>query len=216
MSRRKPFAPTLAQQLSAAYTAYRQSIGNYHSAKKGADSARAAGVIDDTYKELVRLAAKAGLPTMPPPPEARWQGDWTDWGPWLTSVERWWVEAEARRAVADAAPPSLLADGNRLEITPGGIKYGEAAVDLSGKPLACIRELLDAQDHRLDWRKLQDRVWGQDTYTERGTIKNTIADARDALRKLARCAGKRIGKDFNPLPCVDRGKDLAWKLNFPE
>jgi hypothetical protein len=103
-----------------------------------------------------------------------------------------------------------------LIIAPGVIKYGDASVDLSGKPLACISAFLDAHDNRLDWRKLRERVWGEDAYTDKSTIKNTITDARDALRNLARLAGKRIDKDFDTLPCVERGKDQAWKLNFPE
>jgi hypothetical protein len=122
-------------------------------------------------------------------------------------------------AVQAAAIDKTESDDNpplALEVIPGGIRYGRTTVDLSGKPLACIRELLDAHGHRLDWTKLRDRVWGQDSYTEAATIKNAIADARDALRKLARQAGKRINGDFDPLPCVGRGKDLAWKLDFPE
>src|SRR5262249_25671954 len=75
--------------------------------------------------------------------------------------------------------------GDGLDTTRGGIKYGKTTVDLSGKPLACIRALLDAYDHRLDWQTLRDRVWGQDVYTAQGTIKNAMSDARDALRKLA-------------------------------
>jgi hypothetical protein len=118
------------------------------------------------------------------------------------------------------APPAALTETAplvpALEVIPGGIRYDQVTVDLSGKALACIRELLDAHGHRLDWTKLQDRVWGQDSYTGQATIKNTIADARDALRKLARQAGKRINEDFDPLPCVGRGKELAWKLDFPE
>lgn len=101
-----------------------------------------------------------------------------------------------------------------LEIIPGGIKYGAATVELGGKTLACIREFCDAFQQRLDWETLRNRVW--DAYTDKGTIKNAVKDARDALRKLARQAGMQVDKDYDPLPCVNHGKDLAWKLSFPE
>jgi hypothetical protein len=111
--------------------------------------------------------------------------------------------------VAPVAPP------NGLEVLPGGIRYGEVTVELSGKPLACISEIVDAHGQRLDAERLRERVWGRESYTEISTVKNAVADARDALRKLARLAGIPIDKHFDPLPCVDRGKNLAWKLAFP-
>jgi hypothetical protein len=103
-----------------------------------------------------------------------------------------------------------------IEVCPGGIRYGQATVDLRGKPLACIKALLDAYDNRLDCRTLKERVWGEGSYTDKNTIKNIISAARDALRQLARQAGKHINKHFDPIPCVDHGKDLAWKLDFPQ
>lgn len=105
--------------------------------------------------------------------------------------------------------------GSQLEVLPGGIKYGNEIVELSGKPLACIRELVDASQNRLNWNTLRNRVWGEDAYTEKNTVKNAIKDARDALRKLARESGMRVDRGYDPLPCVDQGKDLAWKLSFP-
>jgi hypothetical protein len=89
-------APALRQQLSDAFAAYRRSVGDYHQASRGADSARAAGVIKDSYAALVRLAVRAGLPTMPPRPVVPgYQGDWLGWGEWLQAIDHWWVEAEA-------------------------------------------------------------------------------------------------------------------------
>lgn len=118
-------------------------------------------------------------------------------------------------------PPEMGYPGDQaeLQILPGGIACKDAAgkdvdVQLTGKPLACIREINDAHHHQLDWQVLRQRVWGQEYPTDRATIRNAIKDARDALRKLARKAGKHVDKKYDPLPCVNRGKDLAWKLNF--
>jgi hypothetical protein len=99
-------------QIRAAFAAYRRSVGDYHQAERGADSARAVGIIEESYKALIRLAVKADLPR-PPAPQARnrWHGDWSDWGPWLQSVDDWWVEAEARLSIqeertSDTTPPA--------------------------------------------------------------------------------------------------------------
>ena len=96
-------APVTLSQLGYAFMAYRRSVGDYHGASLGADSARAAGVIEVTYEALVQLAAKAGLPNMPPKPQARnsWHGDWSDWGLWLDSLKDWWAEAEARLSAGE-------------------------------------------------------------------------------------------------------------------
>jgi hypothetical protein len=102
-----------------------------------------------------------------------------------------------------------------LDFLPGGIRCGGQTVDLSGKPLACVRALYDAHHRRLHWRTLRDRVWGTDAYTEKNAIKNAIKDARDALRRLARKMGRHLEADYDPLPHVDQGENLAWELNFP-
>lgn len=108
---------------------------------------------------------------------------------------------------------------HHLQILPGGISCKDAAgkeitVRIGGKTLDIIRALTDAYQHQLDWTKLVQRVWGPDAFTDKATIKNAVADARDVLRKLARQAGKHIDENYDPLPCVNRGKDLAWKLDF--
>jgi hypothetical protein len=108
-SRSESARVTLAQ-FGDLFTAYRRSLGDYHQASRGADSARAAGVIDDSYKALVRFAVRAGLPTMPPdPPVNCWHGDWSGWGPWLRRVEHWGVEVEARLSIQKERADSLLA-----------------------------------------------------------------------------------------------------------
>jgi hypothetical protein len=107
-------APVTLSQLGYAFMAYRRSVGDYHGASLGADSARAAGVIEVTYEALVQLAAKAGLPNMPPKPQARnsWHGDWSDWGLWLDSLKDWWAEAEARLSAGEERAGGLGARKN--------------------------------------------------------------------------------------------------------
>jgi hypothetical protein len=77
-------------------------------------------------------------------------------------------EIEMRQA--EGRPPDdgrkVLTDGDRhLEILPGGIRCAGNTVELSGKPLACIRALYEAHHRQLDWQTLRDRVWGRDAYT---------------------------------------------------
>jgi hypothetical protein len=98
-------ASTLFQQLSDAFTVYRRSVGDYHAASRGAASAHAVGVIEDSYRALVRLAVEAGLPTMPPRYVTNGlQGDWDGWHSWLRAVDDWWIEVEARLAVKTDTP----------------------------------------------------------------------------------------------------------------
>jgi hypothetical protein len=124
-----------------------------------------------------------------------------------------WLKAKANRASQKFEDEK---EDTGLEVCPGGIKYGKVIVDVSGKPRACIEALLDAQEHRSDWWKLRERVWGENSYTDKKTVINTISDARDKLRELARKSGKYVDGNFDPLPCVDQGKNVAWKLNFPK
>jgi hypothetical protein len=78
-------APVTLSQLRYAFMAYRRSVGDYHSASLGADSAHAVGVIEETYASLVRLASKVPGLSMPPRPVARWHGDWSDGGRGFTA-----------------------------------------------------------------------------------------------------------------------------------
>ena len=99
------------RQFWEAFAVYKPSVGNYHSAKRGIDSARAAGVIEDSYRRLVRLAANLGLPTMPPKYKpVGMQGEWGGWSEWLNDVNVWQIEAEARLA----AEPRVGVDSEDL------------------------------------------------------------------------------------------------------
>lgn len=103
-----------------------------------------------------------------------------------------------------------------LRIVPGGLEFRGVIEDLGGKPLKCIAAFLNSPLRRVTATQLRTDhdIFGE--FTDNGTIKNTISDARDALRKLRRNAGiPDDGGQYDPLPCVDSGKDLAWELKFP-
>ena len=120
---RSESAPVILAQFRDLFTAYRRSVGDYHQAGRGADSARAAGVIDDAYKALVRFAVRAGLPTMPPdPPVNCWHGDWSGWGPWLHRVNHWGVEAEARLVSASRPVDTKKDNAEKKLLRPRNLK----------------------------------------------------------------------------------------------
>jgi hypothetical protein len=124
-------------------------------------------------------------------------------------------ECELKPLASATKSPGSSNGASELEILPGGIRCDGHTVELGGKPLACLRVLYDAHHRRLDWQTLGDRVWGEDSYTDKGTVKNAIKEARAALRTLARKRDGRLEADYDPIPCVNRGVDLAWKLDFP-
>jgi hypothetical protein len=95
--------PDVRSQLSDAFMAYRRSVMDYHQANLGLESARAAGVIEETYRRLSRLAFEVPGLSMPPKPQARnrWHGDDTGYAEWLQSVNDWWIEAETRLSILE-------------------------------------------------------------------------------------------------------------------
>jgi hypothetical protein len=111
-------ARAILSQLRAAFEAYKTSIGAYHQASRGLASALAVGVIEDSYRALVRLVAKArvslglALPMPPQPAAPGQQGDWEGWPEWHDGVNRWWDEIGALFSAQQGSdPPS---DSNEL------------------------------------------------------------------------------------------------------
>jgi DNA-binding winged helix-turn-helix (wHTH) protein len=112
-----------------------------------------------------------------------------------------------------APNPSALSDPASsikkppLEIIEGGFIYQGKDHKLSGKPLQVLREFLGAKYYRQSAADLQKAVW-KDAETGLETIKNAVSDVRKALRQAG------IGTN-DPIPCVDRGANLAWRLELP-
>jgi hypothetical protein len=104
----------ILDELRDKYMDYRGSIGKYHQAKEGPESARAVLFIKESYHALVRLARKAGVRDKPPRPVIRRHGNWKGWKEWLESVEDWWVDAEAQLTEEQEA----LVDGKDEDTPP--------------------------------------------------------------------------------------------------
>jgi hypothetical protein len=102
-----------------------------------------------------------------------------------------------------------------VEVIPGGFVYRGYLVDLAGKPLQVLREFVDARYHRVAASELKTSVWGNEApLVEDRTVKVTVHNVRTSLIvAMHRTKVKRPPKD--PIPCVDKLPNLAWRLNLP-
>ncbi len=112
--------------------------------------------------------------------------------------------------VSTVQPPPGLSKKPPVEIIEGGFVYRKKTFNLSGKPLQILQALISAKDFRISAQDLQQTIW-EDTETGLETVRNAVSDARKALRDAAKSQGVEL-KD--PIPCVDRGKNLAWSLDL--
>lgn len=83
---------------------------------------------------------------------------------------------------------------------------------ISGKPLQVLKDLAIAPEKRRTAAELQDSIWGDDSEAFVDTVKNAVSDLREILRVVAR---KNKIRTKDPIPCIDCGRNLAWKLTFP-
>ena len=101
-----------------------------------------------------------------------------------------------------------------LSFAPGGFRFqGSRLFDLEGKPLAVLKQLANSKDKRCTCADLQKTIW-QDQATGMETVRSAVMKARKALRAALKTLKIRWNQD--PILCVDRGPDLAWKLNLPD
>ena len=98
-----------------------------------------------------------------------------------------------------------------LTIEPGGFRLSGTSTifPLTGKPLEILRVAMSAKDTRFTAEMLNKLVWNGDNPSVE-TIKATVKQSRKAMRKAL-----EVGTEFDPLPCVDYAKNLAWKLTLP-
>jgi hypothetical protein len=96
-------------------------------------------------------------------------------------------------------------------VKPGGFVYRRKEHRLAGKPLAILKEFVATKDRVLTAATLQNTVWN-DSVIGLDNVRSHIATLRAALRKALKVEGRGAKKD--PLPCIDRGRDLAWKLDM--
>jgi hypothetical protein len=107
-----------------------------------------------------------------------------------------------------------------LTFENGAFRYkGGPRQKLTGKPLQVLKRLAAAPNHTLSIRELGKIVWGYGDIDgdHDDTIRSAVSAARRALRGTMRDAGE-IGPDdvFDPIPCVDKRPNLAWKLELPD
>jgi hypothetical protein len=116
----------------------------------------------------------------------------------------------------DAVQPSEVAEASSgdIEIIPGGFSYRGSKNDLTGRPLAMLRELRNAPDRRLTGDMLRSRMNINDEFVNspERVIRDTAKNLRKRLKKAIRDAGLHCD---DPLPSVGRGADLTYRLNMP-
>ena len=82
---------------------------------------------------------------------------------------------------------------------------------MNGKPLIVLKSVAESRSHTRTAAELYDLLYGdKEDRREVATVRTHVAKARKALREALRSAGVAFAAD--PLPRVDRGPALAWKL----
>jgi DNA-binding winged helix-turn-helix (wHTH) protein len=103
-------------------------------------------------------------------------------------------------------PQAAVMAEEQLRLVPGGFSYrGGPVINLPGKPLAVLQELLKSPYRRVDCDHLLATVWGVDSMGTKQNVIDVMMQLRAALRKAT--------KRREPLPCVSRGGfNPAWEL----
>jgi hypothetical protein len=118
---------------------------------------------------------------------------------------------EAIRVLAGEAnaPP-----GAPATLVPGGFKYRGLRHDLTGRPLALLRALLESREGAVtaaDLRKALD-INDEDVNFPEQVIRDTAGRLRKELRRACAAAGQPCP---DPLPSTGRGDDLTYRLAMP-
>jgi hypothetical protein len=107
-----------------------------------------------------------------------------------------------------------------LTLIPGGFTYRGCdgttrEYELTGQPITMLRALFGAYMKRVTANKLR-RLFGFDD--EKDIMpEDAIKDAAKKLRAALRIALKEGGFIVdNPVPSIDRGRNLAYKLVLPD
>jgi hypothetical protein len=115
-----------------------------------------------------------------------------------------------------AASPAKANDTNNntsspycLIFEPGLVRWNNRTVQVNGKSLAIIKALWESHTRRITEAELR-KIIGGDEFALPSTTKSQVCAARKALRNLF---GQTKSED--PIPCVDKGVELAWALVGP-
>jgi hypothetical protein len=125
------------------------------------------------------------------------------------AVQEFPSEEDSNQPIIDDLPsiPGLL------KLIPGGFVYRERQTeDLSGKPWQVLRKILQSRIGRITSRGLLATVWKDKPDTTDQNVKDAISTVRQALRRAMKRAG--VKRPSDPLPAVDQGCNLSWKLDL--
>jgi hypothetical protein len=103
-------------------------------------------------------------------------------------------------------------NAKELVLDPGGFRLGGEHHDLSGRPFAMLKALLESRDHCAtadDLRVAMDINNDSVDFPEQ-VVRDTAKKLRTVLRKAAGCSEKQ-----NPLPSSGRGAELSYRISLP-
>jgi hypothetical protein len=134
-----------------------------------------------------------------------------DFGPHMLAQARKTL-AELREELSDNGTAAVPEDG-RLALAPGGYTFRGEDYPLKGKAREMLKVLLKARRHIADLKMLLNpdpSKPGEKLLLEpEQSVKDHISDLRKALRETAKDFGLKLR---DPVPCVGRRPDLAYRL----
>jgi hypothetical protein len=98
-----------------------------------------------------------------------------------------------------------------LTLAPGGFELRGEQGNLSGKAWEVLRAFVRSKLKRVTAASLLSDVWGSDSDATSVNVIDEVGKARKALQKAMKKSRKPAA---NPLPCVDKGRNLAWELRL--
>jgi hypothetical protein len=187
-------------------------------ARKAADrglAERDASRFDSAWEAMRRLAWRARVPPAVP------QSSTADYAQAVAELDR--LISWSHAAFGAPVPPPLPevgagapAEPRPLEIIPGGFilqRNGRPVTgNLSGKPWEVLKAFTASRTGRVTAKDLLATVWEADTLATAQNVKDAVTGVRKALAKALEATPPY--DEHDPLPCVDRGPDLAWKLDL--
>lgn len=95
-----------------------------------------------------------------------------------------------------------------LELRPGGFRLGDRDCKMCGTSLAILSVFAQRRNRTVTERELNLGLWGANS-VEPASVAKAVSRLRQELRRLL-----GMPRGFNPLPAVDRGPALAWRLDL--
>jgi hypothetical protein len=114
--------------------------------------------------------------------------------------------------IPTGAPGGGAGPGCPLTFRPGEVVYKGYVIPLSGRPWQVLKEIASVPGRGRSAKDILRALW-PDGEIEPGTVNSHVSAARQALQKALHEMG--IESPADPLPVVDRGELLAWRLDLP-